>query len=113
MPRPREGHHLPQVTQQAWPLTPAYLQAWLSLLTASSCATHSPPSSLQEGAVSGVGDPRKNEQAGGGRVFTLLQGPPWGLVGSSGLGRLNMEGSEGFQVLPGPWGPSHQASSPG
>lgn len=59
-----------------------------------------------------MGDPRRDEQAGGGQVFTLIPGPQWGLVGSSGLGGLNMEGPEGFWVLPGPWEPSHQAPRP-
>lgn len=35
-----------------------------------------------------------------------------GPVGSSGLGRLHMEGSEGFWALPGPWELSCQVPSP-
>lgn len=39
------------------------------------------------------------------RKEILIQGPQWGLVGSPGLGGLNLEGSEGFQAQPGPWEP--------
>lgn len=65
--------------------------------------------------MSGLEDLRREEQAGrlsGDQVSTLIQGPQWGPVGGSGLGGLNMEGSEGFQVLPSRWEPSHQAPSP-
>lgn len=110
VPGPEEGLHLPQVTQQAWPLTPASPRAWLPFLLPLPGPPTPPPAGAK--GLSQVWYPRR--PAGRGRP--PLHPHPGASVGAGGqlwAGRLPTEGSRGFQVLPGPWDPSSQALSSG